>query len=104
MRKAGATHSSQSNPVHFNIEVDFILDLPELRSIIPIESKAATVLRKKHYKNILHYLRLTGQKLGITVTAAPFEVIDMPGKMRIINIPVYLALKNNIRDYCAKYI
>ena len=87
-----------------DIEVDFIVDLPELRAKIPVESKAATVLRKKHYKNILHYLRLTGQKLGITVTAAPFEVIDAQDGMRIINIPIYLASHDNIRSYFTKFL
>lgn len=87
-----------------DIEVDFILDLPELRAKIPIESKAATVLRKKHYKNIVHYLKLTGQKLGITVTAAPFEIINVADGLKIVNIPIYLAIKSNVRSYCAKHL
>lgn len=82
------------------IEVDFVLDLPELRIKVPIESKAATKLKKKQYKNISHYLKLTEQKIGILVTAAPFQIIDPGDGTTIINVPIYLASRKNIKAYC----
>ena len=82
------------------IEVDFILDLPELRMKVPIESKAALQIKKRHYKNICHYLQLTGQKVGVVVSAAPFQVIRLDDGVIVLNIPVYLASRRNIEEYC----
>jgi len=86
------------------IEVDFVLDLPELRIKVPIESKAATKLKKKQYKNIIHYLKLTEQKIGVLVAAAPFQIIETGDGIRIINVPVYLASRRNIEAYCRALI
>ena len=82
------------------IEVDFVLDLPELRIKIPIESKATARVQKKHYKNIRHYLDITEQRIGILVSAAPFQVIKTEGGKTIINVPIYLASRKNIEAYC----
>ncbi len=82
-----------------DIEVDFVMDVPELGVKIPIECKAALTLKSKHYKNLLHYLRLTGQKFGAVVSAAPLEKINTADQITIMNIPVYLANKENIKDY-----
>ena len=52
-------------------------------------------MKSKHYKNILHYLKLTEQHIGIMVSAAPFEKRKIKS-MTIVNIPVYMATKANI--------
>ncbi|MCP4681403.1 MAG: AAA family ATPase [Desulfobacterales bacterium] len=82
-----------------DIECDFIMDAPQLGVKIPIECKAALNVQRKHYKNIIHYLRLTGQKFGIVVSAAPLETIIIEDKFMIMNIPIYLADKGNIITY-----
>ena len=83
------------------IDVDFILDIPKLRIKVPIESKATTKLKKKYYKNISHYLRLTEQKIGVLVSAAPFQIVEPGDGTVIINVPVYLASRKNIETYCS---
>ena len=82
-----------------DIEVDFVMDIPEYNVKIPIECKAALKLKSKHYKNIIHYLRLTGQDFGVVVSAAPLETIVEADHITIMNIPVYLASKENIKEY-----
>ncbi len=82
------------------IEVDFVLDLPAVRIKIPIESKATARVQKKHYKNLRHYLDITDQRLGIIVSAAPFQVIKTEDGKTIINVPIYLASRKNIESYC----
>lgn len=82
-----------------DIEVDFILDIPEVGVKVPIECKAALTLKSKHYKNLLYYLRLSGQKFGIVVSAAPIETITTSDSITIMNLPVYLASKENINQY-----
>ena len=84
-----------------DIEVDFIYDLAEINMTVPIECKAALQVKKKHYKNVLHYLELTNQQYGILISAAPLQVIQAQFKT-IINIPIYLASKNNIKKYIQK--
>jgi predicted AAA+ superfamily ATPase len=83
-----------------DIEVDFVMDVPELGIKVPIECKAALKLRSKHYKSIIHYLKLTGQDFGVVVSAAPLEKIAVGDEITIMNIPVYLASKENIKAYC----
>ncbi|MCP5102558.1 MAG: ATP-binding protein [bacterium] len=80
-----------------DIEVDFVMDVPELKVKIPIECKAALTLKSKHYKNLLHYLRLTGRKFGVVVSAAPLQKITTKDQITIVNLPVYLADKENIK-------
>ena len=75
------------------------MDVPGPGVKIPIECKAALTLRSKHYKNILHYLKLTGQDFGVVVSAAPLERITVSDGITIMNIPVYLATKENINAY-----
>jgi predicted AAA+ superfamily ATPase len=81
------------------IEVDFVMDVPESGVKIPIECKAALKLRSKHFKNIIHYLKLTGLNFGVVVSAAPLETITIGDQITIMNIPVYLASKENIKTY-----
>ena len=82
-----------------DIEVDFIIDMPEFDVKIPIECKAALKLKKNHYKNIIHYLKITGLDFGVVVSAAPLEKIIIDNNITIMNIPIYLASKENIRAY-----
>jgi predicted AAA+ superfamily ATPase len=82
-----------------DVEVDFMIDLPGQNIKIPAECKAATKVKSKHYKNVLHYLRLTGQRFGVLVSAAPMEKIVIDNRFTIINLPVYLATKENIKKY-----
>jgi len=86
-----------------DIEVDFILDLPEYNIRIPIECKASIVVKSKHYKNLLHYLRTSEQKFGVLVSAAPFQKITVSKGITILNIPIYLANKDNIKSYYRKF-
>lgn len=81
-----------------DIEVDFAYDYPDLGITVPIECKAALQTKKKHYKNIIHYLELTHQRYGILVSAAPFEILKIKDKT-IINLPIYLINKQNIEKY-----
>ncbi len=86
-----------------NIEVDFTVDAEDGKTKIPVECKATEKIQKRHYKNILHYLNLTGQNFGILVSAAPYLKINSePGKV-ILNLPVYLATNLNIMKYFKKY-
>lgn len=82
-----------------DIEVDFVMDAPEYDVKIPIECKAAIKLKKKHYKNIIHYLKFTGQNFGVVVSAAPLDKIIVDNNITIMNIPIYLANKENINAY-----
>ncbi len=81
-----------------DIEVDFVYDLPEIGISVPIECKAALQVKKKHYRNLVHYLEITNQTYGILVSAAPYQVITA-GLKTIINIPIYLVSKQNIIIY-----
>ena len=84
-----------------DIEVDFVYILPELGLSLPVECKAALQVKSKHCKNIIHYLELTGQPIGILVSAAPLQVLTENDKT-IINIPAYLADKANIQEYARR--
>ena len=80
------------------IEVDFVLKLTQFGLSLPIECKAAMQVKKKHYTNILHYLDLTHQTIGLLISAAPLEFISVADNM-IIQLPVYLASRKNIEKY-----
>lgn len=83
------------------IEVDFVLKLTQFGLSLPIECKAALQVKKKHYKNLLHYLDLTHQTIGLLISAAPLKYISVGDKM-IIQIPVYLASRRNIEVYVSR--
>ena len=50
----------------------------------------------------MHYLALTKQKFAVVVSAAPFEIITNAAKQTVLNLPVYLASKENIKSYYQK--
>jgi hypothetical protein len=52
-----------------DIEVDFILQLPEKEIKIPVKCKASLKPYKRHYKNIPHYLELTQRFQEIVILA-----------------------------------
>lgn len=84
-----------------DIEVDFVLDMQSSGTRIPVECKATLVLKKRHLSNVIHYLALTGQTTGIVVSAAPFEKITTETGLTVINVPVYIAAKDNIKAYAS---
>ncbi len=86
-----------------DIEVDFVYEMPKEKLKIPIECKATLQIKSKHYKNLLYYLRLTGNNLGILVSAAPFEKIITKDEITILNIPIYLANSKNIKSFILKH-
>ncbi|MCX6579532.1 MAG: AAA family ATPase [Candidatus Aminicenantes bacterium] len=86
-----------------DIEVDFVLDVPEFGVMIPIECKAALSLKSKQYRNLVHYLKLTGGNFGVVVSAAPLEKVSVGDGITIMNIPIYLADKENIKTYFKNY-
>ncbi len=87
-----------------DIEVDFILD-SELNKIkIPIECKASLDFKRKHSRNVINYLRATNQKTGFVVSAAPLDRITTEEGFSVINIPVYLATRDNIEVYTKSFI
>ncbi len=82
-----------------DIEIDFIVDHKNGKIKIPVECKATLKIQKRHYKNLNHYLDITGQKFGILVSAAPFQKINPQPDRIILNLPVYLASNANIINY-----
>ena len=81
------------------VEVDFVLDLPGVQDKIPLECKAALSLKKKHFANLLQYLRISGQKRGILISAAPFSEFTFDNDIKILNIPIYLLTEQNVLKY-----
>jgi uncharacterized protein len=81
-----------------NIEVDFVLKSSQ-RSTIPIECKAALNIKPKHYKNLIHYCNSTNQNLGFLISLAPLSTIETKDGIKIVNIPIYLASRENILRY-----
>ena len=81
-----------------SIEVDFILNLNTSRMDVklPVECKAATKLKKRHFSNLIQYLKLTDQSLGVMISAAPYEKFLLDDSMTITNIPIYMATQSNI--------
>ena len=82
-----------------SVEIDFVLNLPGIKEKIPLECKATLSLKKRHYANLMQYLRLSDQATGILVSAAPFSEFIFDKNKRIINIPIYLLNEQNIINY-----
>jgi len=96
---ASGTVSTWKKGKSTDIEVDFLMDSAALNCKIPIECKAALKIRKKHYKNLVHYLELTRQIAGVLVSAAPMDKITTETGKIILNVPIYLATSANIENY-----
>jgi len=87
-RKAGSSDT----------EVDFVVDLPGRRAKVPIECKATLTVKRRHLRNVLHYLAATGQSFGILVSAAPLQTFEADGRT-VLNLPVYLCTNAAVRQY-----
>ena len=87
---------SATKSINTDIEVDFILDSERHQLKIPIECKASLQLKRKHSRNVINYLRGSGQKTGFVVSAAPLNRIITEEGFTVINLPVYLATRENI--------
>lgn len=68
-------------------EVDFVLKTPQ--RILPIECKATLKVNKRSFSSLKIFLEKTESKLGLLVSAAPFEIFKL-NEVTIINIPAYL--------------
>jgi len=84
------------------IEIDFLMESEIMMAKIPIECKASLTLKKKHYHNLIQYLKATNQKIGLVISAAPFQKIRTEEGYFILNIPIYLASKKNIELYLSR--
>jgi hypothetical protein len=71
----------------------------ELGIKIPIECKATLVVKRRHTESVVDYLRTTHQPLGVLVSASPLDVVYRGEGCRLINIPAYLANRQNILRY-----
>ena len=87
-----------------SVEVDFVLDAPALGMKIPIECKAALGVRRRHAESGIEYLTATHQSLGVVVSVAPLGLIHRGNARAVINIPVYLATKDNILRYTEAHL
>ena len=96
---ASKTISTWKKSSRSNIEVDFIYDSELYQSKIPIECKASLQFKRKHTGNVINYLRETRQKTGFVVSAAPLDRMMTDEGYIVINLPVYLATRENIETY-----
>lgn len=80
------------------MEVDFVLSSGQDINI-PIECKAALTVRRRHADSIAEYLRAIGQSFGVVVSAAPLGLVWEEKGLRVLNVPVYLARKENLLRY-----
>ena len=86
------------------IEVDFVLDAVELGAKIPIECKAVLAAQRRHTESVVDYLRTTRQQIGVLVTAAPLGVIYRGEGCCVLNVPAYLATRENIVHYAEAHL
>ncbi len=87
-----------------SMEVDFLLDAPELGVKIPIECKAALVARRRHAASVMEYLRMTHQRVGVTVSAAPLGTCCRDEVRSVLNVPAYLATRANLVCYAQPHL
>lgn len=82
-----------------DIEVDFVIPVNSSNERIPIECKASLKFKNSHAKNVRHYLNGTNGKFGVVVSGAPIEKKTFDDEITVLNIPVYLATRDNIESY-----
>lgn len=78
------------------VEVDFVMDAPDIGLKIPIECKAALAVKRRHTESLVSYLRATHQPFGVLVSAAPLEEVYRGDGRHVINVPAYQATRSNI--------
>jgi predicted AAA+ superfamily ATPase len=83
-------------------EVDFVLDAATLGLKIPIECKAVLQIKRRHAESVCAYLRETHQTFGVLVSAAPFGWVPAGENLRILNVPIYLATRQNLLAYAER--
>jgi hypothetical protein len=71
---------------------------------IPIECKATLAVKRRHADGVVDYLRTTRQPIGVLVTASPLEVIYCGEGCCVLNIPAYLASRENILRYAQQHM
>jgi len=81
------------------IEVDFVMDAVTLGLKIPIECKATLQAKRRHTRSIAAYLQATHQPVGVLVSAAPPGIVPGGDDTCVLNIPVYLATRDNLARY-----
>lgn len=77
-----------------NKEVDFVF---KMKNVIPIECKASLKTSLRHFYGIKEYLKISGGKLGILASLAPFSCVKEE-KMILINLPIYWASPEVLSD------
>ena len=85
------------------VEVDFVMDTPELGLKIPLECKAALRVKRRHTDSIVDYLRTTHQSFGVLISAAPLDLVYRGRDCSVLNVPAYLATRENIRGYAERH-
>lgn len=78
------------------VEVDFILNSGA--NPLPIEVKAARKFNQRFGASLMEYLRLTGLKRGVLVSAAPYRVEKIQD-FEIINLPLYYCLASTFEKF-----
>lgn len=68
-------------------EVDFIVKFDQ--RFIPVECKASLKNNRRSFTSLKIYLRKTGLKMGVLVSATPFQVFTEGGFV-LVNVPIYL--------------
>jgi len=86
------------------VEVDFVMDAPEMSLKIPIECKATLTAKRRHSVGLADYLLTTCQTFGALISAAPLGPVPGSQDLRILNIPVYLATRDNILRYAQRQL
>ena len=86
------------------VEVDFVMDAPEMGLKIPVECKAALAVKRRHAQSLVSYLRATHQPFGVLVSAAPLEEVYRGDGCCVLNIPAYLATRGNITSLSQNHI
>ena len=69
-------------------EIDFIVK--KLDRSVPVECKASLKFDRKHMRGLLDYMAEYKIEIGILVSLAHYQQIDVPETGKIINIPAYL--------------
>jgi uncharacterized protein len=68
-------------------EVDFVVKSGS--TTMPIECKAAVQIGRRHIKGVQGYLAHYDLPVGVVVSFAPYEVFELTGGRRVVNVPAY---------------
>lgn len=76
------------------VEVDFVWRLDS--RVVPIECKASVKVTKRSFSSLRQYLDISQSRVGVLVSAAPFEIVR-EGEKALVNVPLYLASGRGIK-------